>query len=336
VNVDGGTFLVTGGASLIGFHVVEALLEAGAVQVRVLDNLSSDTSAAIDQNLAHRDRIEVIRGDVLRITDVLDAVAGTDGVFHGAALITQPIASQPETGMDVNVRGTAVLLAAAAHLGARKVILMSSVSVYGSAVGLGINERMPFVTEGLGWPSQLYGGGKLLAEGLCRAYADKSGLSWVALRAPSVYGTFQHGRGLSSAKLAQIWAALRGHSDPVLPVDPEEAHDFIYVTDVADAVVAALRSDVSGVAMNVSSGESVSYAQVVGLLQEIIGSRPVRFAGPAAGVHLTATTELSYDRSAARQLLGWEPRVPLREGLERLVRWLDEETSTDTAHVGAS
>lgn len=323
MRVAGATFLITGGASLIGSHVAEALLDAGAAEVRVLDNLSFDNAGALDR-LRGRAGLHFSRGDVLRTADVLTAAAGVDGVFHGAALITQPLAQQPESGLDVNVRGTAVVLAAAAHAEVSKVVLMSSVSVYGNTAGADINEDMPFATAGLGWPSQLYGGSKLLAEGLCRSYADAHGLPWVALRSPSVYGPYQHVRGMSASRLVEIWRLLVDDAAPVLPVDPDEAHDYVYVADVAAAAVAAFGSGVSGTAINVASGESVTFAKVVEVLADITGTKhPVRFAPASGGVQLTTSAELSYRIERARLLLGWEPTTPLEEGLRRLADWLE-------------
>lgn len=327
MKVQGKRFLVTGGASLIGSHVVEALLAAGATSVRILDNLSADTAADIQHRLAERSGAELIQGDVLRTTDVLDAIAGVHGVFHGAALITKPMAEHPETGVDVNVRGTAVVLAAAAHGGVEKVVLMSSVSVYGNCAARDVAESTSFITDGLGWPSQLYGAGKLLAEGLCRAYAERYGLAWLALRAPSVYGPYQHARGLSSATLVELYRALRDEPEPLLTVDPDEAHDYLYAADVADAAVAAFNSQVSGTAVNISSGQPTTFREVVETVQQMVGQRPVRYGGPGSGVRLTASSDLSYSWAKAHELLGWQPRTSLAAGLAHLVRWLEAGTT---------
>lgn len=317
-----GSFLVTGGASFIGLHVAEALLAAGAEEVRILDNLSYGRRGPLERVLDDG-RARFFPGDVRRFDELLPAVEGVDGVFHLAAVITRPLADRPEEGLDVNVRGTASVLAAAQWAGASKVVLSSSVAVYGDVSGTGIAEDSPFRHASAGWVPALYGGCKVLAETLCRLYGERHGLDHVMLRYPTVYGPRQHGYGVHTRLLVDLYRAIRRGERPRLPGDGSAAHDYLYVTDVASANVRAMEAAVTGEAFNVATGVSTSEAEVVRILLDLAGSalEPVYDTSPGGAAD--PPRALSYDVDKAHRMLGWRAEVPVAEGVARLVETLD-------------
>src|SRR5207302_3738965 len=130
MKIQGGRFLLTGGASLIGSHVAEQLLEAGAGQVVLFDNyaLGSPEVAAF---LAQDKRVRVVRGDITRLHELLDALDGIDGVFALAGFLTLPLSQNPGLGLDVNVRGMFNIVEACRNRGVKKVVFSSSVATFG-------------------------------------------------------------------------------------------------------------------------------------------------------------------------------------------------------------
>jgi UDP-glucose 4-epimerase len=328
VEISGSRFLVTGGASFIGSYVVEALLADGAREVRALDNLSFGGPETLAPVLGD-ERLQLIRGDVLRADDLVGAVDGVDGIFHTAGLVTRPLGEHPDQGLDVNVRGTVAVLAAARLARVRKLVLSSSISVYGDTTGAGIAEDAPFRHQTFGAVNVLYGGSKVLAEALCRLHLERYGLDYVALRYPTVYGPRQHDRGVNTRFLVEAWRAIERGQRPSVVGDGSQARDYTYVGDVAAANVRAMESDVTGEALNVATGVSTSEAEAVRLLLELAGSdlRPEYGAGDG-GMGISSAPELSYDPGKAARLLGWRAEVPLAEGLKRLVESLEPRAET--------
>jgi UDP-glucose 4-epimerase len=327
----GRRILVTGGASFIGSHCVDALLASGAREVRLLDNLSMGSLDNVREAL-ERPGVSLLRGDVRSDADVEAALADVDAVVHAAAVITEGMAADPRAGFEVNVLGTQTLLTACAAAGVEKVVLISSVSVYGRTDGTDIDEETPFRLSGFGWPSTLYGASKAAAEALCRAAEQRHGLRFLALRCPSVYGPRQHHRGVNTALLADAYREFRSGRAPLVAASPDEAHDYVYVGDVAEAVVRALSPDVHGEAINVASGRSTRVAEAVERLRAISGHpEPARYGPRRSAIQIVSGSSLSYRVEKARRLLGWEPRTTLAEGLGRLAAWLDGQSESRPA-----
>src|SRR2546430_6027884 len=143
MKISGGRFLLTGGASLIGSHVAEQLLEAGAGEVVLFDNyaLASPEVAAF---LAQDKRVRVVRGDITRLHELLDALDGIDGVFALAGFLTLPLSQNPGLGLDVNVHGMFNIVEACRHRAVKKVVFSSSVATFGDPEADQVDETTPF------------------------------------------------------------------------------------------------------------------------------------------------------------------------------------------------
>ena len=196
MELKGGRFLIAGGFGLIGSHVADQLLAAGADMVTLFDNAAVGTAETV-AHLRSELRVKLLRGDILRLNEVFDALDGVDGVFHPAYFITIPLSQNLWTGMDVNVRGLMNVLEACRWRGVKKFVYSSSIAVYGGRVEGVVREEDPFAHNNVPPASALYGAGKVMAEHLCAFYKERYGLDYVALRISTVYGERQHGRGLN-------------------------------------------------------------------------------------------------------------------------------------------
>lgn len=318
----GRTYLVTGGASLIGSHLADSLLEAGAAEVRLLDNYSLGTPTTIAHLQGHP-RVRTLRGDVLKLPDLLQAAQGVDGVFALAGFLTLPMAADPATGLSVNTLGMVNTLEACRFAGVRRVVFSSSVAVYGNPSEHPIHEGTGYVSAGTGPASQLYGASKLLGEGLCARYAAAHGLQFNALRFSSVYGARQHARAVNAVFVARVCEQVRlGHA-PVIDGDGSEVHDYVYVSDVARACVLAMGSAAHGKAFNIATSVDTTHTEVARTALRLCGRTdlaPVYRADERA-VRSAAGTRLGFTRERATRELGWEPQVDLQEGMRRLIDW---------------
>jgi UDP-glucose 4-epimerase len=321
--ITGKRFLITGGASLIGSHVARALLDAGAHEVVLYDNLSLGPASLLE---AHRDdpRVRAIRGDILRLPQLLDAADGVDGIFALAGYLTLPFSERPAVGADVNVMGQINTLEAARRAGPCRVVFASSVAVYGGDVDGLVEEARGFRADNISAAAASYGASKLLGESLGRLYAQRHGADFCALRFSTVYGEQQHMRGVNALYILEAMQAIRAGRPIVIPGSGSEAHDYVYVGDVASACVQAMDRTGAAGPFNIASGQSTSVNAVVSLVLEEYGSNATpEHVADARAVRSTSHHELRISIARAKEQLGWQPAVPLRQGIARLRRWLD-------------
>lgn len=321
MDIAGGRFVVTGGASLIGSHVADRLLAEGAREVVLLDNFALGTPETVG-HLANEPRVKLVRGDILRISDLYDVFAGADGVFSIAGFLTLPLTQNPALGLAVNVDGQVNVFEASRYAGVKKVIFSSSVAAYGEPGPELIDETAPANLASFQPGAMLYSCSKLIGEALCRLYHVKHGLGAVALRYATVYGERQHYRGVNALYIIENFDRIARGERPTIPGDGSEVHDYVHVADVARANVMAMASEVSGEVFNVATGEAATVKRVVELLLKITGStlEPV-YAEAGGGVRSSTGTQLNFSREKIERMLGWRPEVDLETGLRRLIDW---------------
>jgi nucleoside-diphosphate-sugar epimerase len=300
--------LVTGGAGFIGSHIVRRLLDLEH-EVVVLDNFSTGRRSNLD---AVASDIELIEGDVAELDHVEHAMAGCDAVFHEAALPSVPRSiADPLASHAANATGTLNILIAARGAGVRRVVMASSSSVYGSVPDLPKRESMRTL------PVSPYAVSKLAAESYCRSWFDLYGLETVALRYFNVFGPRQDPLSAYAAVVPRFIAAYRAGDPPVIFGDGEQSRDFTYIENVLDANLAALSSPhAPGRIYNIACNDRITLNELATELGEIMGAtvKPVH-AAPRPGEvrHSQAAID------AARADLGYDPKISLREGLERTV-----------------
>ena len=301
-------YLVTGGAGFIGSHLVDELLGRGH-RVRVLDNFATGRR----ENIAHvAGDIELVEGDIQSYERVHNAAKDADFVIHEAALPSVPRSVQdPLTTHQVNTTGTLNVLLAARDAGVKRVVIASSSSVYGANAALPKREDMMLL------PISPYGVSKLAAERYCAAFAKVYNVETVALRYFNVFGPRQNPNSQYSAVVPKFLELAANGQRAVIYGDGNQTRDFTYVRNVVEATLAAATApDASGHAMNVACGESSSLLDLVATIGRVVG-KPLECDFDTERV---GDIRDSYaDISLARELLSYEPKVCLEDGIRLMV-----------------
>ena len=312
-----GQVMVTGGAGLIGSHIVDLLIagqqDGTYGEVVVYDDLSRGRLDNLAATMA-KGKVRIVDADV-RDTAALDAaMAGTDLVFHLAALRITHCAENPRMAMDVLGTGTFNVVDAAHRAGARRIVASSSASVYGMA------EQFPTGEQHHPYGNRtLYGALKTFNEGLLRSYNDMYGLSYVALRYFNVYGPRMDIYGKYTEVLIRWMERIIAGEPPLIFGDGTQTMDFVYATDIARANVLAAHADVDDDVFNVASGTETSLNDLAAALARAMGSDLTPVYGPERAVN--PVPRRLADTHRAAELLGFRAEIGLDEGLSDLVAW---------------
>jgi UDP-glucose 4-epimerase len=330
VDISGGKFVITGGASLIGSHVADRLLAEGADEVVLLDNFSLGTPETVS-HLSGDGRVRLVKGDILRVGELFDAFTAADGVFAIAGFLTLPLSQNPPLGLAVNVEGQVNVFEACRYAGVKKVVFSSSIAAYGEppddpGTDTVIDETFPANLASYQPGSMLYSCTKLIGEALCKLYSQKHGVDAVALRYSTVYGERQHYRGVNALYIIQNYDRIRRGERPILPGDGSEVHDYIHVADVARANVMAMASEVTGEVFNVVSGVETTVKRIAEILLDIAGSElKPEYADEMGAIKATSSPSLKLSREKIKDAIGWEPEVSVEDGIRRLTSWIEEQ-----------
>ena len=324
--ISNNRFVVVGGASLLGSHIGQQLLEAGAGEVVLLDNLALGSTSAIEDLLADK-RCTFLRGDMTKLHELLDPFKGAAGVFSVAGFLGGPMLANPWAGLDVNVRGVQNVLEASRVQGVKKVIYSSSSGVYGKMGAEPNSEDSPFSWQSLPPALILYSGSKIVGEGLCRLYQQLHGVDTVSFRYAALYGEKQHTRAIDATRIVQAWESVRAGKPPVIQGTGMQVLDLIYVGDVAQANVMAMEGSATG-EFNIVSGVDVSFNEVIDALLKACGSdlKPEHNIDTAKVANVVEA-RMQLSREKAKREFGWEPKVDVEEGMRRLVGWLDSRAA---------
>jgi UDP-glucose 4-epimerase len=311
--LSGTKVLITGGAGLIGSHIVGQLLEVTPPvgEIIVLDNFVRGRRENLPCSV---ERLRVVEGDIRDVRLVSELMAGVDVVFHQAAIRITQCAEEPRLALDVLVTGTFNVLEAAARAGVKKLVAASSASVYGLA------DRFPTAEDHHPYNNRtLYGAAKSFNDGLLRSFHDMFGLPCVALRYFNVYGPRMDVHGAYTEVLIRWIERIEAGQPLVIFGDGSQTMDFVFVGDVARANVLAAQANAADEVFNVATGREVSLKELALTLQRVMGSAlPLEF-GPERKVN-PVPRRLADTRKAER-LLGFKASVGLEEGLTRLVEW---------------
>ncbi len=306
---------VTGGSGFIGSNVVDALLGAGR-SVRVLDPTPP-----------HRDDVEWHPVDILDADSLAPAIAGSEAVFHLAALAdVNDIFADPARATAVNVQGTVNVLEAARRTDAGRVILASTVWVYGATEGEVVDENSCFSPNS---DRHLYITTKIASEFACRDFHTLYDRPYTILRYGIPYGPRMRDTTVMSAFFRR---ALAGEA---LTIDGDgmQARNFIYVEDLARAHLMALMPQAANQIINVDGPGPVTIRHVAELTAELVGDVEVSF-GPSRPGDLAARTVLN---KKGLDLLGWKPLIGIEEGMRRTFEWYVASRATNVERrFGAS
>jgi UDP-glucose 4-epimerase len=306
---------VTGAAGFIGGHLAEELLRQGH-EVAGLDDFSSGKreNAAL---LARHPSFTLVEGSIADPDAALRAVAGATWVFHLAAIPSVPLSvAEPERTNAVNVGGTVNLLEIARKAGVQRVVLACSCAAYGDGPEQPKHEGL------VPRPMSPYAAQKIACELYAQTYTRAYGLPCVALRYFNVYGPRQDPKSEYAAAIPRFTTRLLQGQRPIVFGDGLQTRDFVHIADVVRANLLAATSDKApGEVVNVASGVSSSLIDLIATLKQVIGSSAagleIEHQAPRAG----DLRESSADISKARAVLGYEPRVQLKEGLAGVVEF---------------
>jgi nucleoside-diphosphate-sugar epimerase len=311
--------LVTGGAGFIGSHIVDRLLEEG-FDVTVIDNLDTGSLEKIAQHKSNHD-FHLVKGDIRDFDLVKETMKDVDAVFHEAALASVTLSVEnPLLTNDINVTGTLNLLKASSDLHVKRFIYASSAAVYG-------NTKSPQKRENMTPnPTSPYGVSKLAAENYVKLFHKLYGLETVSLRYFNVYGPRQR-FDIQSAYGGAITIFLNRllkNMSPIMYGDGEQTRDFVYVQDVIEANMLALNNkNAAGEVFNIGTGTNVSVNQVAEALKDIMNKKDLK------NVHADPRpTDIRHgyaDINKAKKILGYHPKVSLKEGLTKLVNWYTKQ-----------
>ena len=306
-----GIALVTGGAGFIGSHIASALSANGA-RVRVLDDLSTGHRENLDEIGGD---IDFIQGSVADENLLAKTLEGVELVFHEAAIPSVPRSVEaPRQSHVASVDGTFSLLLAARDKGVRRVIYAASSSAYGD------QPTLPKAEEMRPDPLSPYAVAKLVGEYYCQVFTRVYGLETVSLRYFNVFGPRQDPGSQYSGVVSRFISSLLSGERPVIYGDGEQSRDFTYIDNVIAANLnAATATGASGKVINVANGERVTLNQLLDELKELTGKQEVtaEYREPRIGDVRHSLADITM----ARELLSYESKVDLREGLKRTIDW---------------
>lgn len=316
VRLRGSRVLITGGAGLIGSHLADDLVKAGAAEIVVLDNFVRGRRDNLMWAMAHGP-VKLVAGDIRNRVLVDDLMRGVDVVFHQAAIRITQCAEEPRLALEVLVDGTFNVVEAAANAGVRKVVAASTASVYGLA------EQFPTTESHHPYNNRtLYGAAKAFGEGLLRSFHDTRGLDYVALRYFNVCGPRMDVFGAYTEIFIRWMERIAAGQPPLIFGDGCQTIDFVNVVDVARANVLAAAAAVTDEVFNIGSGEETSLKALADVVLKAMGStlRPEHVAERK----VNPVPRRLADIGKARRMLGFEPTVGLEAGIQQLVDWWQE------------
>jgi len=295
--------LVTGGCGFIGSHLSEQLLKLGH-EVVILDNLSCGRIENI-ASFADHESLTVIHQDIADRSSIVSSFEGVDWVFHMAGIADiVPSIEQPDAYFQNNVLGTLNVLQCARDAGVSRFVYAASSSSYG------IPDQYPTPESSPIKPQYPYALTKYMGEELVLHWSQVYDLPAVSLRLFNVYGPRSRTTGAYGAVFG-VFLAQKLNNKPFTVVgDGEQTRDFTYVTDVADAFIAAAKSDVKGEAMNVGSGHHYS----VNLLVKLLGGESINIPKRPGEPDCTFA-----DVEKITSLLKWKPSVSFEQGVQNML-----------------
>lgn len=352
--------LVTGGAGFIGSHAADELLAAG-YDVRLLDNLSPQVHGGNRQRPAYlADDAELVVGDLADPLVVEQALRGADMVLHLASAVGVGQSMYDiEPYVRTNELGTAVLLQALSKRPVVRLVVASSMSIYGeglyrdaSANVIACEERSieqlrrgewelrsaagdslePIPTPETKQPSlsSIYALNKYAQERMCLITGKAYGIPTVALRFFNVFGPRQALSNPYTGVLAIFAARLLNGRPPLVFEDGQQRRDFVHVHDVARACCMALETDHSHDVFNIGSGQSRTILSVAEDLAEVMGRRDI--APEITRKYRSGDIRHCFaDIGKSRDVLGFQPQVAFKDGLEELAEYLADQIADDQA-----
>ena len=313
---------VTGAGGFIGSHVVEQLLATGnTVRALVHYNGVGRRGFLDESNVKSRSRLEIVAGDVRDAHQMSRLVQGCDTVLHLAALIAIPYSYQAaDSYVATNVQGTLNILEACRSHKVRRVVVTSTSEVYGTAQHVPMTEFHPLQAQ------SPYAASKIGADQLALSYYRSHGLPVVVVRPFNTYGPRQSARAVLPTILTQILSGRKTIS--LGSLTPQR--DLTFVTDTARVFLAALgQKGIEGDVIHFGQGSAVSVEELAEVCFRVLKKRGrIVSVGGRIRPDKSEVNLLLCDATKVREKLGWEPRVPLEEGIRLTAAYIKENLAT--------
>ncbi|MDP4251023.1 MAG: NAD-dependent epimerase/dehydratase family protein [Bacteroidota bacterium] len=314
--------LVTGGAGFIGSYVIEELIPLKPKKIIIIDNLIRGSRANM-KSFLDNPVVEFHEGDIRDLVLLEKCIAGTDYIFHMAALRINACAANPSDGFDVMLKSTFEVASLSAKHKVKKIIYSSSASVYGLA------QHFPTPETDNPYNNQtFYGAAKMWGEQLFRSFKFMYGLDYVALRYFNAYGPRMDTDGKYTEVMIKWLDCIRDGKTPLIFGDGSTTMDFVYVRDIAKANVAALQAEVTDEAFNIGNCEETSLKGLLDVLLKVNHST----LSPEfrAENSINPVSRRLADISKAKKLLDFSPTVSLEKGMKELTEWYFEKIKITT------
>lgn len=293
--------VVTGGSGFIGSHLVDKLIDVGH-EVIVLDHRIKP----------HRDDVEFKDVDIVNYSSVLDATKGCDFIFHLAAVSNvNHVFDKPVYSVEVNVQGTINMLEAARQNNVKRFFFASTVWVYTGCNSTYVNEESPFYMTGAG---HIYSSSKITSEFFIHDYWKLYEQPFTILRYGIPYGPRMREELVIPIFLRKVFAG-----EPItISGDGSHYRNFIYVEDLVEGHIFALREEAENQIFNLEGKERVTIKQIADTIKKLVGGNvKIEYLPARPGDY--AGKEASNDK--VKKVLGWEPKVKFEEGMKRTIDW---------------
>jgi len=308
--------LVTGATGFIGSHLVEKLVNLGA-HVKAFAHYNSQNSIALLDTLPEsiKRKIEIVWGDIKEIESVREASKGVNLVFHLAALVGIPYSYlHPEEVVTANTIGTLNILICSKYNEVEKIVITSTSEVYGTAQYVPIDESHPLQAQ------SPYSASKIAADKIAESFYKSYDLPIAIYRPFNTYGLRQSMRAVIPTIITQ---ALTRDTICLGALSP--TRDFTYVSDTVEGFIKIAESPRSvGEVINVGSGFEISIGDLAKKICSLIGKNNIKIVSEEHRKRPDKSEVgcLYADNKKAKELVGWEPKIPLEEGLKRTINWI--------------
>jgi len=317
-NFQNGRVLITGGAGFIGSELARQLYETGA-HITIVDNLVNGKRENLE--CLPSDQVQLVVRDIRNSEHMAELLRGVEFVFHLACLGVRHSIHSPQENHDVNATATLKLLSLAREAGVVRFVNVSTSEVYGSALKVPMTEDHPT------FPMTVYGASKLAGECYARAFYRTYGFPTVVIRPFNTYGPRCHLEGDSGEVIPKFMLRALADQPLVILGDGKQTRDFTYVSDTARGILMAGFSDKAiGETINLGYGAEISINQLAQNIIDLVDAQN------ATVIHESMrpgdTLRLYADTSKAKNLLDFEARITLREGLGKLKDWYEQIDQT--------
>lgn len=307
-------YLLTGGAGFVGSNLAEAIIKRGD-KVKIIDDLSSGRKENIEELLqVYPQNIEFVEGSISDDGLLEKEISDIDYIVHLAAITSVPHSiKEPVLSNKVNIDGFVNVLNAAKEKGVGKIIFLSSAAIYGDSPAL------PKIETMLPEPLSPYAIGKITGEYYARIFAALYGLKVVCLRCFNIFGPKQDPNSQYASVIPRFLKLMLRGEQPVIFGDGKQTRDFVFIQDVIEAILLAVEKEVSASwPINIGSGREVDLLQLVEVINKVLSQNiQPKFSAPRPGDIIRSFSDIS----RAKEMLGWQPKTSLEEGMRATKEW---------------